>query len=275
MSQGSEITAVPAFHGPGGTAGSTPETTSMGVLRAVSLCIHFGGVKAVDQVSFQVEAGCLFGVLGPNGSGKSTLLAAITRLQRPTSGRIYLHGEDITKLPPNKLARRGVGRTFQTPRLVPTMDVKANVALAADRRSRPLWDRPTKSGKGRVDDVHAAMTRAGIADAADLFPEEISYGNRRRVEIARALAHDPSLLLLDEPTAGMNRQERDEISELLDSLRKQGLTQVLVEHDVPMMVELCDVILAMVQGQVVAVGNPKEVIANETVRKAYLGRKRK
>src|SRR4051812_42697492 len=115
------------------TAGAGTSNSGNAVLRTVELSIRFGGVKAVEKVNLHVEAGCLLGILGPNGSGKSTLLAAITRLQRPSAGLIFLHGEDITRLAPNKLTRRGVGRTFQTPRLIPTLDVKANVALAADR----------------------------------------------------------------------------------------------------------------------------------------------
>jgi len=262
------MTAVQAHEGDRVPEPAGSEVDS--VLSVRGLSIHFGGVKAVNDVSFDVPRGCLFGVLGPNGSGKSTLLAAITRLLKLTAGSLVLDGADITTLHPARLAGRGVGRTFQTPRLVPSLTVRGNVALAADRHAGPPWSGGARRARQRVDEV---LELTGIEAMQKRFPDELSYGDRRRVEIARALAHDPTLLLLDEPTAGMNRLERDEVASTLDGLRQRGLTQVLIEHDVPMMVELCDVLLAMVSGSVVAIGSPRDVVAHPVVRDAYLGRR--
>jgi branched-chain amino acid transport system ATP-binding protein len=259
----------PTTPGPG-ESGQHEIEAAPPVFEVAGLSVHFGGVKAVDAVSFAVPRGSLFGVLGPNGSGKSTLLAAMSRLQRPTAGRINLDGKDITDLPPHRLARRGVGRTFQTPRLVNSISVRANVALAADRHRRTSPGTTESAG----DRVQAAMERVGIVHVAHLLPEELSYGSRRRVEIARALAHRPSLLLLDEPVAGMNHRERDEVSDLLSDLRQDGLTQVLVEHDVAMMLAVCDIVMAMAQGHVLTIGPPHEVMADPSVREAYLGGRR-
>jgi branched-chain amino acid transport system ATP-binding protein len=248
------------------TAGSQVDE----VLSVQGLSVYFGGVKAVHEVSFAVPRGCIFGVLGTNGSGKSTLLAAVSRLLTPTAGRLLLNGEDVTSVSPSRLARKGVSRTFQTPRLVPTLNVRENVALAADRHAGVPWRHRARATRDQVDEV---LDLTGITGLQKLVPAQLSYGDARRAEIARALAHDPTLLLLDEPTAGMNRMERDEVATMLSGLRDRGLTQVLIEHDVPMMVELCDVLLAMVGGIVVAHGNPRDVVAHPVVRDAYLGRR--
>jgi branched-chain amino acid transport system ATP-binding protein len=240
------------------------------VLATEDLAVHYGGIKAVDGIDLTVAAGTIVGLLGPNGSGKSTLLAAITRFVTPTRGRMLLDGEDFSHIKPAKLAARGVARTFQTVRLLPDLTVVENVQLGADlhpQRGPRGW-----VGRTVAEAVDDAIDRTGLGDHRSSRPGELSYGMQRRVEIARALATRPRLLLLDEPTAGMNQSERHEVSELLGQLRDEGLTQLLVEHDVSMMVDTCDRLLAMVLGRVVAEGVPSDVVRNPAVQEAYLGK---
>ncbi|NKQ55800.1 ATP-binding cassette domain-containing protein [Amycolatopsis sp. K13G38] len=231
------------------------------VLVAEDVAVHYGGIKAVDGIDLTLTPGRICGLLGPNGSGKSTLLAAITRLVPLTRGRLLLDGKEYHRAAPASLAKRGVARTFQTVRLLPDLTVLENVQVGADLHGR-------KAG-GAAE----AIERTGIGDVVSAWPGELSYGMARRVEIARALAMRPRLLLLDEPTAGMNQAERKEISALLRDLREEGLAQLLVEHDVQMMVDTCDDLVAMNFGAVVARGTPHEVVQNAAVREAYLGKR--
>ncbi len=233
------------------------------VLEARDVAVHYGGIKAVDGVSFTLTAGRIVGILGPNGSGKSTLLGALTGLVRLTRGSLLLDGAEYHHTPTRTLAHRGLARTFQTVRLLPELTVAENVMVGADitgRRDRTARDR-----------VAAAIEMAGLAGLERVRPDELSYGYQRRVEIARAIALRPQLIMLDEPTAGMNRDERADISALLRDLRSQGLTQLLVEHDVQMMVDTCDELLAMNFGLIIASGTPDEVTRDPAVKQAYLG----
>jgi branched-chain amino acid transport system ATP-binding protein len=248
---------------------------SVPVLEARDVAVHFGGVKAVDGVSFALTAGKIFGIVGPNGSGKSTLLGAVTRLVNLTRGILRFDGEDYHKAPPASLASRGMARTFQTVRLLQDLTVRENVQLGADvdrNAARSLT--PSRAGAARrAARADEAIDRTGLADYVKLRPGELSYGLQRRVEIARAIAADPRLLLLDEPTAGMNHHERHEVSELLQRLRSEGLTQVLVEHDVQMMVDTCDYLFAMNFGLLIAEGDPATVVREPSVQEAYLGKR--
>ncbi|HEX2072336.1 MAG TPA: ABC transporter ATP-binding protein [Geodermatophilus sp.] len=252
--------------------GPAPEVRTA-VLQTFDVAVHYGGIKAVDGIDLTLETGRILGILGPNGSGKSTLLAAITRLVPLTRGRLLLDGEDYSRAAPSRLAHRGIARTFQTVRLLPDLTVLGNIQLGADLRLGRGARLREVLRRRVVPEVAEAIERTGVGDLLDLRPGELSYGTARRVEIARALAGRPRVLMLDEPTAGMNQPERLEVADLLRRLRDEGLTQLLVEHDVQMMVDTCDRLLAMNQGLPIAEGSPRDVVRNPAVQEAYLGKR--
>jgi len=256
------------------SAGRPVATADTGpVLETRQAAVHFGGVRAVDGISLSVRPGLIVGLLGPNGSGKSTLLAALTGLVRLTGGAVLLDGAEYQGVPAFKIPHRGVSRTFQTVRLIPGLTVRENVQLGSDfrRASGGLAARRRLSGAARQRTTEV-MRQAGVADVRDVKPAELSYGAQRRVEIARAMAMQPRILLLDEPTAGMNQAERESVSELLKQLRSEKVAQLLVEHDVQMMVDTCDLLYAMNAGTLIAEGTPHSVVTDPGVQKAYLGK---
>ncbi|MDI9896163.1 ABC transporter ATP-binding protein [Rhodococcus sp. IEGM 1381] len=254
------------------------ESTTDVVLGIDDVAVHYGGIKAVDGISFDITRGKIFGILGPNGSGKSTLLAAVTRLTPLTRGTLTFEGEPFAKVSAQKVAKLGIARTFQTVRLLPDLTVRENVALGADLGAEQggmrelLLGRKALLNRSRAA-VAEALERTGLTGLEDIRPGELSYGLQRRVEIARAIAMSPRLLLLDEPTAGMNKSEREDVSSLLKKLREEGLTQLLVEHDVQMMVDTCDTLIAMNFGVLIAQGKPQDVVREPSVQEAYLGKR--
>ncbi len=235
------------------------------LLEVRDVAVHFGGVKAVDGISLELEKGRIYGVLGPNGSGKSTLLGAMTRLTPMTRGAFLLDGVDYSRRPARTVHGMGIARTFQTVRLLEDRSVRDNILLGLDTASREV----RKESARRVEDV---MERLDIRAVERMRPDELSYGMQRRVEFARAIISRPRLLLLDEPTAGMNTSEREEVGALMRQLLDEGVTQFIVEHDVQMMVDTCDHLFAMNFGKLIAQGTPTEVVRHPAVQEAYLGK---
>lgn len=236
------------------------------LLEVRDVAVHFGGVKAVDGISLELHPGRIYGVLGPNGSGKSTLLGAMTRLTPMTRGAFVFEGKDYTRRPARTVHHMGIARTFQTVRLLEDRSVRDNILLGADALEKDT----RKEAERRLDEV---MERVGVKDIERVRPDELSYGMQRRVEFARAIIAKPRLLLLDEPTAGMNTAEREEIGSLMRQLLDEGVTQFIVEHDVQMMVETCDHLFAMNFGKLIADGSPTDVVRHPAVQEAYLGKR--
>jgi branched-chain amino acid transport system ATP-binding protein len=229
--------------------------------------VDFGGNRAVDYVSFDVLAGTVTGLIGPNGAGKTTLFNVITGLLSPRSGRIRFDGKDITKLPPHKRAHRGLARTFQRLELFTSLTVRDNLRVAGDIRNH--W------GLGDNIDVHAEVDRiielVGLQDVADRGVSEIPTGTARVVELGRALMTKPRMLLLDEPASGQTEQETEAFGRLLRVLIDEGLSVCLVEHDMTLVMGVCDQIYVLDYGKVIASGAPEAVRTNPAVIEAYLG----
>jgi branched-chain amino acid transport system ATP-binding protein len=236
---------------------------------------HFGGLKAVDDVTLSVQPGARHAVIGPNGAGKTTLFNVISGELAPTSGTLSLSGDDITALQPHQRAARGVARTFQITRLFADLTVQENVLLACtalDPR-RFTWFRRLSSYTDLVDRANALLDRFGLADFAHVQATHLSYGEQRRLEVALSLAGRPRLLLLDEPMAGLSSPERTAMRTLLETL-DPAIAVLLIEHDMDMAFAFADRVTVLHQGRVVAEGSRDEVRANEMVQGIYLGSSR-
>ncbi|MBS1142946.1 MAG: amino acid/amide transporter ATP-binding protein 1, family [Proteobacteria bacterium] len=250
----------------------------MSMLEVKDLSIHFGGVKAVQNVSFSIDAGIVYAVIGPNGAGKTTLFNLITGVYKPTSGEIRLDGEAIGGKSPNELATRGVARTFQNLQICMNMSAIENVMVGAHLRLdrnliKAALRLPTLKKRDAEARAEAAelMRFVGLDAFVDARADAMPYGALKRLEIARALAMKPRLIFLDEPAAGLNPKETIEVDHLVRKVADSGVTVVLVEHDMKMVMNLSDRILVLDYGKKLAEGTGEEVRRNPDVIAAYLG----
>ncbi|MGI3169003.1 ABC transporter ATP-binding protein [Pseudooceanicola sp. C21-150M6] len=256
-----------------------PDTTALHDLREVTM--RFGGVVAVNSLSMGIPRGAVHGLIGPNGAGKTTVINMITGMFTPTEGEIHFDGTRTDGLPTHDIAALGIARTYQNVRLFSGMSALEQVMtgcyLGRDTgllqsflglpSSKAAWKRSRQRALALLD-------RVGLADRADELAETMSYGEQRRVEIARALGSDPKLILLDEPAAGMNQSEASEIGRLVVELRDTGLTVLMVEHNMSLVTEFCESCTVINFGQKLAEGDPRTCLADPEVQAAYFGRKK-
>ncbi|NLT58233.1 MAG: ABC transporter ATP-binding protein [Clostridiales bacterium] len=246
---------------------------------------HFGGILAVEDLSLSVAQGTVLGIIGPNGAGKTTVFNLITGVYPPSEGELLLEGQSLAGLPPHTIVQRGVARTFQNIRLFRNLTVRQNIVTALDLRQKPyslaqallcnppFVESPVKAGERALRE--RAMTYlelVGIEAQADRRADNLPYGLQRKLELARALALEPKLLLLDEPAAGMNPDESMELCALIRSIQRQlSLTVLVIEHHMDLVMELCDRLCVLSFGKKLAEGTPAEIQSDPAVLKAYLG----
>ncbi len=238
----------------------------MPLLDVNHVSVRFGGLQALDEVSVAVEAGQVTGLIGPNGAGKTTLFNVITGLQPPTSGKILVDGEDLTLAKPHQRARKGIGRTFQRLETFGTLSARDNILVAAEMRKG--WSREKFDPNELTDQV---IEHVGLEGVANERVDSLPTGTARLVEVARALATKPRVLLLDEPSSGLNESETTALGTLLRELASEGLGVLLVEHDMSFVMGTCQQIHVLDFGRIISVGTPTEVQASPDVRAAYLG----
>ncbi|MEO6204997.1 MAG: ABC transporter ATP-binding protein [Mycobacteriales bacterium] len=231
-----------------------------------AVTVRFGGVVAVNSVDITAFAGHITGLIGPNGAGKTTTFNVITGLEKPTSGRVVLDGRDVSRLPPYKRARLGMARTFQRLEVFGSLSTRENILAAAEFRR--AWSGDGSDPRRVADDV---LDRVGLRGVADMRVEALPTGLARLVELGRALATQPRLLLLDEPGSGLDGAETDALGDLLLDLAANGMAILLVEHDVDLVMRICDRIHVLDFGRVISVGTTAQVQADPIVQLAYLG----
>jgi branched-chain amino acid transport system ATP-binding protein len=264
MSEFAQTTPVPVVNG-------AP------ILAADGVTMQFGGLTALNDVSFGLREGEVIGLIGPNGAGKTTLFNCLTGLYSPTSGTVALRGAALPQ-DPARVTEQGVARTFQNIRLFPSMTAQENVLVGRHVRMKqgplasllhgPRFRRSEAEAAARTADL---LEFVGLTRFSDELARNLPYGDQRRLEIARALATDPSVLLLDEPTAGMNAQETEATRQLIFAIRELGVSVVVIEHDTKFIFTLCDRVLVLVQGELLVEGTPDEVRGDPRVVEAYLG----
>jgi branched-chain amino acid transport system ATP-binding protein len=249
------------------------------LFEADNISIAFGGIKAVDGVTFSVAEGEIFAIVGPNGAGKSTIFNLISRIYEPTGGRLTFQGQDITNVPPHTIARRGIARTFQNIELFEHATVLDNLLIGRHCRAQPnvfaemLFTHAVRQRElQHREAVEEVIDFLNLANYRDQRISGLPYGVRKVVELARALCAKPKLLLLDEPASGLNTEETEEVAFWIDDIKNDlGITVIMIEHDMSLVSAVSDRVLALNNGRMLALGTPSEVQSNPAVIEAYLG----
>ena len=236
------------------------------ILSTQDVVVRFGVLQAVSRASIDVVEGRVTGLIGPNGAGKTTCFNVITGLQEATSGKVFFEGKDITRKSPFKRARMGIARTFQKLEVFGSLSARENILVAAEQRK--TWDRSGFDPKNVCDEI---LRKVGLTDVSEFMVGTLPTGTARLVELARALALNPRVLLLDEPSSGLNEDETEEMASLLRTFVDEGLAVLLVEHDMSFVMGTCEYINVLDFGTIIATGTPAEIQANPVVQAAYLG----
>jgi len=249
-----------------------PEPTDA-LLEVRDITVTFGGVKALRSIGFSIPHGAVWGLVGPNGSGKTTLVNSLTGYVRPSTGSIVFDGQDLIGNAPQIIARRGIARTFQTPTLSTELTVEENVMLACETQAYPgilrqlAWTHLARA-RARAREILAAI---GLAKYGSYYPASLPVGVAKRACLARALVRNPTLLLMDEPGAGLNDGERESLTTLLRKYHRAGITMLVIDHNVSFVMSLCSTVIVLSEGQIISMGDPKQVQEDPVVIEAYLG----